>query len=211
MNAALQEALMLVDRGTLEKELAQLDASDTMGDDMQMAAAAPMAQGNTEGHIRIARFAAQQLRNDARIAAFSLNGWDTHFRQPANLGRALTRLSETLLALQTGLTAPIWQKTAVLVMTEFGRTVRINGTSGTDHGTGGAMIYAGGALRGGRVLGDWPGLSEADQYQRRDLMPTGDVRAIAAWAMRGLTGLDQTALETTVFPGLSMGKNPHLL
>jgi len=211
MNAALQEALTLVDRGALEKELAQLDEPDTMDGDMQMTPADPMVQGNTAGHIRIAQFAAQQLRNDARIAAFSLNGWDTHFRQTANLGRALTRLSETILALHTELSAPIWQKTAILVMTEFGRTVRINGTSGTDHGTGGAMIYAGGALRGGRVLGDWPGLSEADQYQRRDLMPTGDVRAIAAWAMRGLTGLDQTALETTVFPGLSMGDNPRLL
>ena len=96
-------------------------------------------------------------------------------------------------------------------MTEVGRTARLNGTSGTDHGTGGAMIMAGGAIRGGRVYGDWPGLDEASLFERRDLMPTQDVRAPAAWILRGMAGLDQATLERVVFPGLQMGGDPGLL
>jgi uncharacterized protein (DUF1501 family) len=106
---------------------------------------------------------------------------------------------------------PVWGKTTVLAVTEFGRTVAENGSRGTDHGTGGLMVMAGGAVRGGRVYGRWPGLAEADLYERRDLMPTGDVRAYAAWAMRGLFGLDRGLLEGTVFPGLQMEEDPGIL
>jgi uncharacterized protein (DUF1501 family) len=106
--------------------------------------------------------------------------------------------------LQAGLGPEVWGKTVVLAMTEFGRTLRENGTNGTDHGTGGAMLYAGGAVRGGRVLGRWPGLAEAQLYDRRDLLPTSDVRDWAAQALAGLYGLDRTVLEGTVFPGLRM-------
>jgi uncharacterized protein (DUF1501 family) len=162
-------------------------------------------------HVKIAEFAAAQLRGDTRVVSFSINGWDTHNRQERALGPALDRLSETILTLHSGLGAPVWQKTAVVAMTEFGRTVRVNGTAGTDHGTGGAMLLAGGAIRGGRVFGDWPGLTEADLYDRRDLMPTGDVRAPTAWIMRGLTGLDPAGLQSVVFPGLDMGRDPGLL
>ena len=115
------------------------------------------------------------------------------------------------MTLQGGVGPEIWDKTAVLAMTEFGRTVRVNGTAGTDHGTGGVMVLAGGALRGGRVHGRWPGLDEASLYDRRDLMPTADVRAAAAWVLRGVAGLDRNGLETTVFPGLDMGDDPRLL
>ena len=97
----------------------------------------------------------------------------------------------------------------MLAVTEFGRTAHANGSRGTDHGTGGALLYAGGALRGGRVMGDWPGLTEL--YAGRDLLPTRDVRAFAAWTMRGLFGLDRTLLETTVFPGLDTGDDPSVL
>ncbi|WP_424984927.1 DUF1501 domain-containing protein [Microbulbifer sp. S227A] len=162
-------------------------------------------------HVKVAEFAAEQLSGDTRVASFSINGWDTHRQQGRNLRRALERLSDTILALRSGLGPEIWGKTAIVAMTEFGRTVRINGTGGTDHGTGGAMVLAGGAIRGGRVLGDWPGLDEADLYDRRDLMPTGDVRAPAAWLMRGLAGLDRSALERVVFPGLDMATDPGLL
>jgi uncharacterized protein (DUF1501 family) len=96
-------------------------------------------------------------------------------------------------------------------MTEFGRTVRENGSRGTDHGTGGAMLMAGGAIRGGRVFGDWPGLGERDLYEGRDLMPTADVRAYAGWAMRGLFGLPAATLEGAVFPGLDLPGDPGLL
>ena len=96
-------------------------------------------------------------------------------------------------------------------MTEFGRTVRQNGSGGTDHGTGGAMLVAGGAVTGGRVYGRWPGLTEAELYDRRDLMPTSDVRDWAAQAMLALYGLDRSVLESTVFPGLKMAPPPGLI
>ncbi len=169
------------------------------------------AAKRSKAHVRIAEFAAEQLRGDTRVASFSINGWDTHSRQGKAVPSGRGRLSDTILALQSGLGAAVWQKTAIVAMTEFGRTVRINGTGGTDHGTGGVMVLAGGAIAGGRVLGDWPGLDEAALYERRDLMPTGDVRAPAAWLMRGLTGLDRPVLQNTVFPGLEMGDDPGLL
>ena len=166
--------------------------------------------GGALNHVRLAEFAAGRLRGDTRIASFSLGGWDTHAGQRGGLGRALGRLAETIIALRDGL-GPVWGRTAVLCLTEFGRTARENGTGGTDHGTGGAMIFAGGAVRGGRVLADWPGLGEAALYAGRDLMPTRDVRAHAGWAMRGLMGLDRGVIEGTVFPGLEMGADPGLL
>lgn len=159
---------------------------------------------------QLAAFAADRLLAEARIAAFSLAGWDTHRGQQAALGGNLEKLARLVLQLQAGL-GPAWRQTVVLAMTEFGRTVAENGTKGTDHGTGGAMLMAGGALRGGQVFGRWPGLAEADLYDRRDLMPTSDVRGWAAWAMRGLYGLDRAALEGAVFPGLDMGDDPRLL
>jgi uncharacterized protein (DUF1501 family) len=89
--------------------------------------------------------------------------------------------------------------------------VRQNGSGGTDHGTGGAMLVAGGAVRGGRVYGDWPGLAETQLYDRRDLMPTSDVRNWAAEAMQALFGIDRAALEGTVFPGLKLEAGPGLI
>jgi uncharacterized protein (DUF1501 family) len=156
-------------------------------------------------HQQIARFAATRLRGDARVVAFSLNGWDTHRAQTRNLGRSLKRLSETLMTLRSGLGERVWGKTAVVAMTEFGRTARENGTGGTDHGTGGLMVLAGGVINGGRVFGKWPGVAESALYQGRDLMPLGDVRVPAAEIMRAMTGVSQATLETKVFPGLEMG------
>lgn len=158
----------------------------------------------------IASFTAERLRGDSRIAAFSLSGFDTHARQTVQLPRALDRLQTAILTLRRDL-GNVWQKTAVVAMTEFGRTARVNGTKGTDHGTGGAMILAGGALRGGRVLGRWPGLTEADLYQRRDLMPTRDVRAYAGWIMRDLFELAPDVFERVVFPGVDLGADPRLI
>lgn len=198
-HAALSEALMLT------RDSADAD-TEAIGEPMQM-----QATGKGKAHLRLAEFAAQQLRGDARVAAFSLGGWDTHKGQDRALGAALARLADTVLTLQAGLGPQVWGKTAIVAMTEFGRTVRQNGTGGTDHGTGGAMLLAGGAVRGGRVAGQWPGLAEADLYDRRDLMPTTDVRAQAAWVVRGLTGLDRGVLESAVFPGMEMGADPGLL
>lgn len=201
--AALQEALMLSDEGDAPAILGAQD--EPM---MQMTAPAP-AKGRA--HVAVAEFAAEQLRGDTRVASFSINGWDTHNRQDRAIRPALKRLADTILTLQSGVGADIWQKTAIVAMTEFGRTVRVNGTGGTDHGTGGAMVLAGGAIRGGKVYGNWPGLDESDLFERRDLMPTGDVRAPVAWVMRAMTGLDQSTLQSVVFPGLAMGDNPGVL
>lgn len=163
------------------------------------------------GHVQIAEFAASRLRDETRIASFSLNGWDTHNNQVVGLRQALSRLSDTILTLRAGLGADVWGKTAIVCLTEFGRTARQNGTKGTDHGTGGAMVLAGGAVRGGQVVGDWPGLSEADLYAGRDLMPTRDVRAHAGWIMRGLFGLSIGQVEQAIFPGAELGSDPGLL
>jgi len=163
------------------------------------------------GHLQIAGFAASKLAGPARIAAFSLNGWDTHANQSRTLAPPLTRLAEVILEMQSTLGAHIWGKTAVVALTEFGRTARLNGNGGSDHGTGGLMVLAGGALRGGRVWSDWPGLSEAALYERRDVMPTRDVRAFSGWLMRDLFGLEKSFIERTVFPGLEMGADPGLV
>ncbi len=168
-------------------------------------------QGNSPARPdAIARFAAERLREQTRIAAFSLTGFDTHANQTRSLPKALARLAETITTLHDRL-GPIWDRTAVVAITEFGRTARLNGSGGTDHGTAGAMLLASGALRGGRVIADWPGLREADLYQRRDLRPTRDLRAHLAWVIRGLFGTDIAALERVVFPGLEMGADAGLI
>jgi len=161
-------------------------------------------------HLRIAEFAASRLREETRVAAFSINGWDTHVNQRNALKRPLRALAETILSLRSQL-GPVWGKTAVLAMTEFGRTARENGTRGTDHGTGGAMLMAGGAISGGRVYGAWPGLGSGDLYAGRDLTPTADVRAYAAASMQGLFGLDRRMLEGHLFPGLDMTGVPRII
>ncbi|MGL4235126.1 DUF1501 domain-containing protein [Tabrizicola sp.] len=152
----------------------------------------------------IADFVVERLHGPARIAAFSLGGWDTHKGQERAIRRPLGQLQSAVVRLREGLGPEIWGKTVVMAMTEFGRTVRQNGSGGTDHGTGGAMLVAGGAVRGGKVHGRWPGLGEADLYDRRDLMPTSDVRDWAAQAMMALYGIDQATLEGQIFPGLRM-------
>ena len=191
------------------EDLVPMDAADTVDEGATMG----MMQNARTGARpeTIANFAAERLRGDTRIAAFSLNGFDTHARQGYTLPKALDQLQTAILTLKDGL-GPVWSKTAIVAMTEFGRTARLNGTGGTDHGTAGAMVLAGGAVQGGRVVTDWPGLAEADLYNRRDLLPTRDIRAHTGWIMRGLFGLDQHLLESVIFPGVDLGDDPgHIL
>ncbi|MGJ8609646.1 MAG: DUF1501 domain-containing protein [Octadecabacter sp.] len=201
---AAEDAIEIAEQIAMQGDLS--DETDAMIMDTPMM---ETVRGNGE-HVKIAEFAASRLRGDTRIASFSINGWDTHANQNKTLRRGASVLNDTILTLRAGL-GPVWEKTAVLCMTEFGRTAHENGSGGTDHGTGGAMLYAGGALRGGQVIGEWPGLRSGDLYDGRDLRPTRDVRAYAAWVMRGLMGLDQTILEQAIFPGLDMGPNPGLV
>lgn len=162
-----------------------------------------------QDHLEIARFAADRLNGQTRIASFSISGWDTHAGQAGTLPRMLGRLADTILTLKADLGAN-WDRTTVMAMTEFGRTVRENGSAGTDHGTGGTLLVAGGAVRGGRMMGDWPGLAEGDLYDGRDLMPLRDIRAYAAWAMHAKFGINRATLEGSVFPGLDMGSDPRM-
>lgn len=195
-----------------EDDLFREAATEAM--DLAAMGNAPEAAG---GNARLAdidtlvNFASARLRAETRIAAFSLSGWDTHRRQKAAIVTSFRRLQHLILQLQAGVGAAVWGKTVLLAVTEFGRTVAENGSGGTDHGTGGLMLVAGGAVRGGRVMGAWPGLDESALYDRRDLMPTSDVRAWAAWAMRGMYGFDRGLLEGAVFPRLQMGDDPGLL
>ena len=208
--AAASEAMMLsgLDLGDEMGGLAM--SGDELGS--MMMAETPTLRGARLGEAdRVADYAAERLRGATRIAAFSLTGWDTHKGQGKGFGRALARLERSILRLKSGLGPEVWGKTTVLAMTEFGRTVAENGTGGTDHGTAGAMLVAGGAIRGGKIYGQWPGLEEADLFERRDLMPTSDVRAWAAHAMRGLYGFDRALLQEKVFPGLEMGEDPGLI
>ncbi len=137
-----------------------------------------------------------------RIAVIEVGGWDTHANQGAEqgqLGNRLRGLDQGLEALRTSL-GPAWNDTAVLVVTEFGRTVAVNGTRGTDHGTATCAFLAGGAVAGGRVIADWPGLANGDLYQQRDLQPTLDLRSVFKGVMAPHLGASESDLETRVFP-----------
>ncbi len=159
---------------------------------------------------QLGTYVAERLMGASRIASFSFGGWDTHRTQEKTMAEQLTGLTDALLAMKTGL-GKAWGTTLVVAMTEFGRTARENGTAGTDHGTGGMAVLAGGALKGGKVFGTWPGLADANLLQQRDLMPTGDVRAYPAWALRAMFGVDAAGLQSTVFPGLDLGRDPGIL
>lgn len=141
-----------------------------------------------------------------RVAALELGGFDTHAFQAMRLPAVLGTLDDAFAALREGL-GPAWGNTAVLAMTEFGRTVAANGTAGTDHGTGGVAFLAGGAVAGGRVLGTWPGLAPTQLHEGRDLAPTTDLRAIAKALLARQLGIGAHALDTAVFPA-SAGVGP---
>jgi uncharacterized protein (DUF1501 family) len=152
----------------------------------------------------IARLTAGMLKGDYRLASFSIGGWDTHVGQANIFRKPLRALVAALTVLKTELGADIWAKTAILAMTEFGRTARQNGSKGTDHGTGGLAIIAGGAIRGGKVYGDWPGLKEQQLFEGRDLMPTTDVREVAAALLHSQFDISAGDLTSKVFPGLAL-------
>jgi len=222
---AATEAMQITDGGDSAAETGSTDpdSPDLMADPAmaQMQAQDMAAQGKTSQNgapasgavgaaASLAAFAADRLRGETRIAAFSLNGWDTHRGQEAAIRGPASQLAAMVTTLKQQL-GPVWDKTLVLGMTEFGRTARQNGTKGTDHGTGGAMLMAGGALKGRKVYGKWPGLADADLYAGRDLMPTADIRAYAGWALRGMYGVPTDVLEKSIFPGLDIGADPRFL
>lgn len=136
----------------------------------------------------------------ANMVALSVDGWDTHARQLGQLQTRLTGLDQIVGGLRTGL-GDEWGSTVVVIATEFGRTARVNGTQGTDHGTGSSLLLAGGALKPGGLIGDWPTLAENRLFENRDLNPTLDVRSVFKGVLRDHMGLDRAALDNRVFPG----------
>jgi uncharacterized protein (DUF1501 family) len=171
--------------------------------------ARPAAAYNAR-YAEVVRAAAGFLRTDdgPQVAVFDTTGWDTH----ANEGGAEGQLAGRLAALDAGLATlrqelgPAWSETAVLLITEFGRTAAINGTRGTDHGTATVAFLVGGAVAGGRVIADWPGLSARALYQGRDLAPTLDLRAVLKGLLAEQLAVPSRALEQTVFPDSAAAK-----
>jgi uncharacterized protein (DUF1501 family) len=183
----------------------QLEKTAT-GDDMK---AKP--GGNNAAAMRlVARGAAKVMAADdgPRIAALAFDGWDTHANEGGPVGRLaqlLSGLDGALGEFQSGL-GERWRDTVVVVATEFGRTARINGTEGTDHGTGTIALLAGGAVKGGRVISDWPGLKPANLYEGRDLAPTTDLRAALKGILHDHLGISETVLARNVFPDSAQAK-----
>jgi uncharacterized protein (DUF1501 family) len=159
----------------------------------------------------VARMAATLMRSEGgpEVAVIEASGWDTH----ANQGGAKGALAQRLGGLDKALRAladelgPLWPQTAVLVVTEFGRTAAMNGTRGTDHGTGGCAFLAGGAVRGGRVIADWPGLARTALLDNRDLRPTLDLRSVFKTVLAEHMHVDAKTLAGQVFPD-STGARP---
>jgi uncharacterized protein (DUF1501 family) len=141
-----------------------------------------------------------------RIGTLSYNGWDTH----ANEGAAQGQLANRLAGLDAAIKAfadgmgPAWKDTVVLVVTEFGRTAAVNGSEGTDHGTATAALLLGGAVKGGRVMANWPGLAPKNLYEARDLAPTCDLRTVLKGVLRDHLGVPTGALASAVFPDSRM-------
>jgi uncharacterized protein (DUF1501 family) len=138
-----------------------------------------------------------------RVGAMGFVGWDTHINEGAAAGQLanlLGALDGALAAIESNM-GEAWRDTVVAVITEFGRTARINGTDGTDHGTATVALLVGGALRGGRVIADWPGLKPADLYEARDLKPTVDLRAVLKGLLEDHLRVDKRVLAESVFPG----------
>jgi uncharacterized protein (DUF1501 family) len=181
--------------------LSAIEQADGMAQKPGAAGPAQVRAYFSEAAGTAAKFLAQP--DGPRVGALALDGWDTHF----NEGIAQGRLSQLLGSLDAALAAiksnmgSAWRETVVALATEFGRTARINGTAGTDHGTATVALLVGGALKGGRVIADWPGLKAADLYQGRDLKPTTDLRAVLKGVLKDHLRADGRALAQNVFPG----------
>jgi uncharacterized protein (DUF1501 family) len=191
----------------LGQALARAQGLRTTGD---MAATADERGGGKAGSLAaLARKAGEFLSkpDGPQVAVLELAGWDSHANQAAANGpftRNVRLLDEGMAALREAMTAPgaqgVWQRTVVVVATEFGREVAMNGTNGTDHGTGGAAFVLGGAVKGGRVVADWPGLKPADRYQNRDLRMTTDLRAVFKGLLSDHLHVARASLDRDVFP-----------
>ncbi len=189
----------------LSQRLAQaLDTDRMAAESPDMSAATPRAGAGAARYIETVQTAASFLKREdgPAVAVFDTTGWDTHFNEGGAQGQLTQRLAAldaALRALKDSLGAT-WQRTAVLIATEFGRTAAANGTRGTDHGTGTAALLLGGAVRGGRVICDWPGLSARALYEGRDLNPTLELRSVIKSVLRDHLNISPRKLDAEVFP-----------
>ena len=165
----------------------------------------PAGAGGRGATVALARKAAEFLQRGSQVAVLEMGGWDSHTNQAAPNGATsnnLRTLDAALDALREGLLpSGTWGRTVVLVVTEFGREVSVNGNQGTDHGTGGAAFVLGGAVKGGRVLTDWPGLAKKDRFEGRDLRITTDLRAAIRPILSEHLQVPRAALNGLVLPG----------
>ncbi len=158
--------------------------------------------GDPNGMEQMATGAARLLAQPEgpRVAALAFEGWDTHAQELGRLSRLLGGLDHAYAAFEKGM-GPAWRDRVIVTMTEFGRTAHVNGTQGTDHGTGTVMFLVGGAVRGGRVIADWPGLRTNQLRDGRDLAATIDNRSVTKGLAVDLLGASPTTLNRGVFPG----------
>src|ERR1700691_3216708 len=200
-------ARRLADALATGSETLQPQSTPMAGDTADAQAMKPVERSTPARYSETVRTAAAFLRHDdgPAVAVFETTGWDTHFNEGGAQGQLRTRLSvldQSLRTLKETL-GDVWPRTVVLLATEFGRTAAANGTRGTDHGTASAAFLLGGAVAGGRVLADWPGLSARALYQQRDLKPTLDLRSLMKSVLHDHLQIGTGALEHEVFPDSS--------
>ena len=186
----------------------QLHAMWSAAMDARGMAGTPLRQSAAELGQLAARFLSQ--KDGPRIAMLESNGWDTHSAQMARMNNQMKSLDAMIAALHDGLGAA-WADTTVLVATEFGRTAKVNGTGGTDHGTASVAMLLGGAVKGGRVLGDWPGLAPSALYQGRDLQPTTGLDALIGSAAAECFGIEPERIARALFPQSKVAKGLPVL
>lgn len=196
-------------RAALLERVAQLYAEDeqlgSLWDDaVRTRGIAGESADNRRDPASVGTLAASMLSaaGGARIATIETTQWDTHYEQRGRTNRLLGNLDAMLFALREGMGAA-WKDTLVIVATEFGRTVKVNGTNGTDHGTGSLAWLLGGSVRGGRIVGDWPGLGQSALYEGRDLAPAQGFEALVAGAVAEHYALDPQRVARTLFPAMA--------
>ena len=202
LSARLSEAVNVADMVEADQDMSAPAAMPPAGGDAK--------QPGRDGLARLRQITANAGKllaadNGPRVAVFDATGWDTHANEGAGQGILSARLhglDQAFVSLRAAL-GPVWRQTAVVVMTEFGRTAHINGSRGTDHGTATCALLVGGAVNGGRVLADWPGLRTADLYEGRDLKPTLDLRRLLKGVLHEHLAIDAGSLGREIFPDSS--------
>jgi uncharacterized protein (DUF1501 family) len=190
---------MYANDALLGPALAMAIETDKIASGSTMLGMAGERRGGAYGPLAVAAARILTASGGPAAGVLSFEGWDTHAGQGSAQGQLANRFAQldaAIMALKAGL-GPVWATTTIVVATEFGRTARVNGTGGTDHGTGGAAFILGGAVAGGKMLGDWPGLSNL--YQDRDVIPANDLRTLFIAGLKNAWRLDADAIKAQVF------------